>query len=232
VSTRTAPIALVAAVLGAGVFAIFRSDPAPTADPTSTAAPAHEAPGRVSPGLAAPGMGGAAGPVDPNAKLPPNHPALDAPPSQPATVAPNPDDSPNVVWKAPAAWAVAPNPSTMRLATYKVAGTGGEAELSVARAGGSADANIERWLGQFDDAGKDTRTEKTVKGMKVTIVEVSGTYLGGMTGAPGSHPGWSLLAAIVEGKGDPYFFKMTGPTATVRAARPAFDGMVDGLTPK
>jgi hypothetical protein len=104
--------------------------------------------------------------------------------------------------------------------------------MSIARAGGSIDANIERWLGQFDQAGKDTRVEKTVKGMKVTIVEVSGTYTGGMSGAPGQHPGWSLLAAIVQTKGDPYFFKITGPTATIKAAHPAFDGMVDGLLPK
>ncbi len=220
VSSRLAPIALVAAIVGAGIFAVFRSDPRAAADRAPTSPPAVAAPGREAP----------AG-VDPRATLPANHPSLDSPPPR-ATVAPTPDDTPNLVWTAPAAWAVAPNPSTMRLATYKVPGPGGEAELSVARAGGSADANIERWLGQFDQAGKDTRTENTVRGMKVTIVEVSGTYLGGMTGAQGNHPGWSLLAAIVQGKGDPYFFKMTGPTTTVRAARPAFDGMVDALTPK
>jgi hypothetical protein len=245
VSTRTAPIALVAAVLGAGAFAIFHSDPAPAADPVpvaTAAARGHDVRANDTPSPAPEGLGE----VDPNSPLPPNHPSIDtmgmggAPAAMGgapaathgAAVAANPDDAPNVVWTAPAVWAVAPNPSTMRLATYKVAGPGGEAELSVARAGGSVDANIERWIGQFEQAGKDTRTEKTLRGMKITIVDVSGTYLGGMSGAPGSHPGWSLLAAIVEGKGDPYFFKLTGPTSTVRAARSAFDGMIGGLTAK
>ena len=196
---------LVAAVIGAGSFAVYRSAPASAPASATDRAPI--------------------------AALPPNHPAVDTPPAH-ATVAPNKDATPSLGWTAPEAWATAPNPSPMRLATYRVKGDAGEAELSVTRAGGTADANIERWLGQFDQAGKDTRAEKTVRGMKVTIVEVAGTYMGGMTGAQGTHPGWSLLAAIVETKGDPYFFKLTGPTATIKAARPAFDGMVDGLTPK
>jgi hypothetical protein len=44
-------------------------------------------------------------------------------------------------------------------------------------------------------------------------------------------PRWSLLAAIVETAGSPYFFKLLGPAATVRAARPAFDGLVSSCTP-
>jgi hypothetical protein len=49
-------------------------------------------------------------------------------------------------------------------------------------------------------------------------------------GAATSHPKWALLAAIAETSGTPYFFKLTGPLATVKAARPAFDAMIDSLT--
>jgi hypothetical protein len=67
----------------------------------------------------------------------------------------------------------------------------------------------------------------------VTVVSITGYFLGGgMTpGAPApAHPSWGLLAAIVETPGSPYFFKLTGPEATVKAARREFDTMIDGIT--
>jgi hypothetical protein len=124
----------------------------------------------------------------------------------------------------------------MRLATYRLPRAPGDAEdadVSVTRAGGTTDANIERWLGQFDDRGKDTRTERAIHGLKVTIVEVSGTYLGGgmMAGASTPHAGWALMGAVVEAPGAPYFLKATGPAATIRSAHASFMAMLDSITP-
>ncbi len=129
------------------------------------------------------------------------------------------------------------NASAMRIGTYRVnpgSHAASPAEVSVIRAGGTTEANIQRWLGQFDDAGQETRTTKTVRGFKITVVEVSGTFLGGsMTPDAKSvaHPGWALLGAIVETPGSPYFFKLTGDAATVRAARASFDALLDSITP-
>lgn len=145
-------------------------------------------------------------------------------------------EAPAITWTAPAPFASAASTSSMRLATYRVAPVAGDsepAELTVVRAGGTTDANIDRWVRQFDDAGKETRTEKTVAGFKVTIVEVSGSYLGGAmtpTGAPDPKKGWSLLGAIVETPGSPYFFKMIGPTATVKKAHDGFVALVESIT--
>jgi hypothetical protein len=113
-------------------------------------------------------------------------------------------------------------------------GADDETEVTVVRAGGTTDANIDRWIRQFDEAGKDERTVKTVAGFKITVVEVSGRYLGGgMMPTADSPPraGWSLLGAVVETPGSPYFFKMTGPTASVKAARSAFMSLLDGVSP-
>jgi hypothetical protein len=41
-----------------------------------------------------------------------------------------------------------------------------------------------------------------------------------------SVPGQRLLAAVVEGTGGPWFFKLTGPDATVQAARDPFLAMI------
>jgi hypothetical protein len=122
----------------------------------------------------------------------------------------------------------------MRLATYRItpkAGTTDAAELTVTRAGGSTSDNLERWVGQFDDAGPDRRSERTVSGLRVSTVEVSGTYEGAMTmgGAGVPRPGWALLGAVIETKAPFYFFKMVGPKASVDAARPAFEALVASI---
>lgn len=163
--------------------------------------------------------------------MPPNHP-----PSSSGVRLPSANDAPSLAWKVPGEWTTAPNTSSMRLATYHVPAAKGEADetdVSVVRAGGTTDANIDRWIRQFDEAGKDERTVKTVGTFKITIVEVSGSYLGGgMMPSPDApaRKGWSLLGAVVETSGSPYFFKMTGPTASVKAARGAFMALLDSVT--
>jgi hypothetical protein len=70
--------------------------------------------------------------------------------------------------------------------------------------------------------------------MKVTRVETTGTYLGmRMPGSPPSppHPGYRLAGAIVESPGGAWFFKLTGPDATVRGATAEFDALVDSCRP-
>jgi hypothetical protein len=67
----------------------------------------------------------------------------------------------------------------------------------------------------------------------VLLVEVSGTYKGGMTmtmePAP-AKPGYRLLGAVAPGPDANWYFKFTGPAATVDAQRDAFVSMVKSLT--
>lgn len=231
VPNRVALTALLVALSAAGGFALLQKAPAPP-EPAAQREPAPPRAADPSPHGAEPSPHG-----DPQA-LPPGHPPVGASGGMPrARVAPPTADEPGVLtWTAPEGWQTAPNPSTMRLATYRIAHVGKDtedAELSVSRAGGGTDANIQRWVGQFDDAGKDTRATRTVRGLKVTTVEVSGSYQGGgMMGGAAKKTGWSLLGAIVETQGSSYFFKMVGPTATVQSARGAFNKMLDSIAPK
>ncbi len=146
-----------------------------------------------------------------------------------------------LTWDAPARFTRVDNPSSMRKATYKAKteGTDTEApELAVSIAGGAVEANVDRWVGQFDVAAKSTlkQTTKKVGAWDVTIVELKGTFSGGgMPGAApqGPKPGWALLAAIVPLDADTrWFFKMTGPEASVTAARADFDALVASVRPK
>jgi hypothetical protein len=99
--------------------------------------------------------------------------------------------------------------------------------------GGGVDANIQRWLGQFEDgpATPARPKQQTIGGLRVTTVEHSGTYLAGapMAQAKTRKPGYRLIGAIVEAPQGSVFFKFTGPVKTVEAGRAAFDKMLQSL---
>lgn len=113
--------------------------------------------------------------------------------------------------------------------------------MTVMGAGGSVQANIERWFGQFTQPDgsptKDKATTKTLKlaGCTVTLVDVAGTFKD-MPGGPFAggqaveRSDYRMLAAIVETpERGSYFLKFTGPAATVAAQADGFRRMVEGL---
>ncbi|WP_437617633.1 hypothetical protein [Sorangium sp. So ce1151] len=185
---------------------------------------------------------------EPTATSAPEPPATSKPaaPAQPAAAPKAPAAGQQaagaeLAWDAPASFESAPNPNSMRKATYKVkraAGDTEDAELSVSQAGGSVDANITRWVGQFSDKSDDApkRSELKVNDIKVTVVEVKGTFAGsGMPGMPASSPkpNQALLGAIAETpSGELWFFKMTGPEKTVTGARADFEKLLNSLRAK
>ncbi|MEO6419494.1 MAG: hypothetical protein ABIP39_08820 [Polyangiaceae bacterium] len=135
-------------------------------------------------------------------------------------------------WDAPATWPKVWSPSPMRKATYSIPKAEGDkdnGELTVTEVGGGLDANIERWAGQFGNA-EIKRAEQTAGALKITTVEMHGTYHGGMPngqGGEGPKEGYALLAAVVtDPKGTLTFFKLVGPAKTLSAAHPDFDKFV------
>jgi hypothetical protein len=104
--------------------------------------------------------------------------------------------------------------------------------------GGSIDANMERWSGQFTEVtgapAKATIGHRVIHGMKTTTIDVSGVYSGmGGPMAAGAHklPGYRLLGAILEGPGGNIFVKFTGQTATVAAASKAYEQLLASFDP-
>jgi len=147
-----------------------------------------------------------------------------------------------LAWTAPSGWIEEHPSSPMRRAQYKVPGPGGEGECAVfyfgPGQGGDPMSNADRWADQFTLAdGSPARSamktsELTVNGLKVVLVEVAGTYKGGMTmnAAPATpKPGYRLLGAVAPGPDANWFFKLTGPDNTVTAQHDAFVAMVKSL---
>ena len=188
-NTRVASFACAGVLLLAAGYALFHTDATSATSAEPEAAQAGPQGGQP--------MAANQGTADP--PLPPNHPPIGQAQGGMGTgtgsgmpvssAIPTSDEPGGIVWKLPASWTPAPNPSPMRLATYKPTP---DTEVSVSRAGGATDANIQRWVGQFKDASAPVRTQKTVSSLHVEEVFVTGAFGGGgmMPGAAsGDHPG-------------------------------------------
>jgi hypothetical protein len=102
--------------------------------------------------------------------------------------------------------------------------------------GGSVQANMDRWIGQFQSKDPAKRDQRTVHNLKVTTVDVSGAYAGMAgpmaKGNSGPKPNYRLLGAIVEGPQGSIFFKLTGPAKTIAQNQAAFDRLLASLGPQ
>ncbi|HEU0185244.1 MAG TPA: hypothetical protein VFS27_08020 [Blastocatellia bacterium] len=142
----------------------------------------------------------------------------------------------SIKWTKPARWKDGP-PKQMRTATYMIPaapGDGEEAECSVFRnIGGGVQANIARWVGQFETTAEaPIQKQDTINGLVVTTVTVSGTFKGGgamMGQSGGPKSSYRLLGAIAQGPEGEIYFKLTGPAKTVAAAQGEFEAMLKSL---
>src|SRR5437016_4915998 len=134
-------------------------------------------------------------------------------------------------FKAPDGWTTEKASSSMRVAQYKLPKVEGDKEDASlvlyyfgATQGGTAQANIDRWIAQMEQpdgsASKDKAKSETmtVNGLKLTTVDVTGTYTAEM--APGSKTfhndeNYRLRAAVVETPKGNYFVKLAGPAKTI-----------------
>ena len=149
-----------------------------------------------------------------------------------------------LTFTAPAAWHTRPAAGTMRVAEFVVpraAGDPEDAEVIVYFFGlsvGSVDSNVDRWIGQMQQpdgsASKDKarREAQTINGLKVTMVDVAGTYVAEVR--PGAterynKPDFRLRAAVIETPRGAYYIKMTGPAKTMAAADGEFKKFLSTL---
>jgi hypothetical protein len=141
-------------------------------------------------------------------------------------------------WTVPSAWQEQ-GQRAMRVATYSIPAAGGQGDPGECAVfffgrgeGGDVEANISRWVSQFEKPGEAQRTSKTVDGMAVTMVRVGGTYLapsGPMMQSSGKKEGYKLLGAIIAAPEGSVFFKFTGPAKVVDGAEKEFMGMIDTI---
>jgi hypothetical protein len=184
--------------------------------------------------------------AEPAAPAASNEHSAEAKPAQPvaapSSVQQDALNAGGLAWTAPKPFVARPPKSSMRVAEYGIEGDD-SAELAVfffgADQGGGVEANMSRWISQFQQPdGSETqakRSTRTMRGIDVALVEATGTYSGGMgmPGMPAKPPqsDAALLGAIAKGPGGAVFFKLVGARAAVEQARPAFDALLESLHP-
>src|SRR6185436_1836522 len=121
----------------------------------------------------------------------------------------------------PADWEWVPSTSAMRKAELKVESKDKKEKAEVIffhfgeSNGGGTQANVDRWLGQFQEPKDKLRSkveEVTVGNRKITHVEAEGTYMSGLPGGPKKPmPNSMLIGAILESDQGNVFVRLTGP---------------------
>jgi hypothetical protein len=148
-----------------------------------------------------------------------------------------------IVWTDAKGFERLPSASAMRVASYRFAAVAGDkepAELAVfyfgPGMGGSVESNIDRWVGQFSGvtSGDVKRSEQSAHGLRQHVVEIDdGTYQSGMPGGPkAAKEHYGFIGVVVEAPEGNHFFKLTGPKATVQAARAGFFQMMESVRSK
>lgn len=125
-------------------------------------------------------------------------------------------------------WQNVKTSNSIRVAEYKLPGSGGPAEMAIfffgKDQGGGMEDNIRRWAGQFSDPnttqpGAQVARVETNK-LRTALVKTEGTYtpanMGGMAPAAEPKDNYALFGLVVEGGPEgSVFVRVTGPKATM-----------------
>lgn len=139
-------------------------------------------------------------------------------------------------FSAPNTWIQKPPRSAILLAEFslpRAEGDPADGRLTVTRAGGSINDNVERWRKQFGPKPEKESQEKIeVGGIPITLVDFWGMYLDqrGPFAPAVESPGYRMLGAIADVEGQLYFVKAYGPAKTMAAHAGEFRAFVDSMT--
>ena len=139
---------------------------------------------------------------------------------------------------APAGWGRKAASSAFVEAEYVLPRTEGDdndGRLTISIAGGSVDANIDRWRSQFGGKpAKEAQEKLTVEGLEVTSVDFSGDFADqrGMMGPTVNRKDYRMLAAIIPVGDQLHFIKAYGPQKTMEKHAAAFTEFVKSVRKK
>lgn len=142
-----------------------------------------------------------------------------------------------VQYDVPSNWTRQRPRNQMRLAQFGIPlvdGDEGPAEIVVFTfpgGAGTVEANLDRWKGMFDDVEGEPKVEKFDAGdIKITTMDITGTYMDKPAPfLPQVTPrkGYRMMVAVVDTPNDgTYYFRMTGPKATIAKQSDVYTAML------
>ena len=102
-------------------------------------------------------------------------------------------------------------------AKYVIPSDEGEMVLTLTTMGGGIDANLQRWVGQFqqDPDERPRRETLRIDGTKSEWLDVRGTFRSQVGTSPGPHENWRLLGVAIPTRPRPFLLKLVGPRVAV-----------------
>ncbi|MCY0991322.1 hypothetical protein OV203_29515 [Nannocystis sp. ILAH1] len=148
-------------------------------------------------------------------------------------------------FRVPVEWVAAPSEPPDARPGFVLPGPGGEARLDIRRfaaAGVDPTAYVRQWRSQFmTEAGaplsdEQVRVQEMVRGpLEVTLADMAGTYaapVGPDAKERYNDPGYRMMAAIVEYRGETYLFTAVGPALTMAIWEHAFADFAASFAPQ
>lgn len=128
----------------------------------------------------------------------------------------------------PAGWEEQPPPNDIIQAEYRIGTKAGSIRVTMSSAGGSKEANVQRWRGQFSREANDPEPQQetvVIDGEEAILVELVGTFRDGFGGG-GEQRKHCMLGAVIPTGPANFFVKMTGPREAVLEHREEFRTLV------
>jgi hypothetical protein len=140
-----------------------------------------------------------------------------------------------VTLTAPDSWVRSQPRSLIVLAEFSLPRAEGEpadGRLTVTEVGGSVEANVDRWREQFEGKPQqESVKEAEIAGVKVALVDLSGTYLDQHMGLGPAEPhsGYRMLGAIFTVGGQQFVIKGYGPEKTLAEHSEEFQAFIRSM---
>ena len=143
-----------------------------------------------------------------------------------------------LTFAVPDGWEQKEASSSFVLAEYrlpKADGDDADGRLTVSVAGGTVEANIDRWRDQFGGKPeKVSEQRKEINGLDIAVVDFSGEFddQRGPFAPATKRSGYRMLAAIISADRELHFVKAVGPEATIAAHADRFQEFIGSVTTK
>jgi hypothetical protein len=141
---------------------------------------------------------------------------------------PNDAEARTLSYALPAGWREDPTPRTARVATV-VLDDGSATELAITRFPGDVGgelANVNRWRAQLGPPSVASTNSEDVSDM---MIGGGSVRLYRLSGPDESGEALGMLVAFVQHAGHTWFFKMTGPRASLDAQRALFEQFLESV---
>jgi len=150
--------------------------------------------------------------------------------SEPNKVEPQKDELKEfdgIRFKVPAGWeqvALSPAQQGFVTASFKIPQAGNDVKLTLSSVGGGVDANLKRWVGQFQLPPGENPLQKSIRVDKIDAIwlDLRGTFDSGPALNSQAESGMRMIGVAIPRSPRDFYLKLTGPREQLLNAEKEF----------